>query len=157
MANNLWNLRQGNLDASNHVHHPHYNNSPIACRLCNQIFLSNQALLSHIESHIAHEENNLKTLTNPPRQNISGGGARCVLPPAQLTQPPLLNYSSSMNNVTATRVDFPGSQLLMTEGSSMDGTKQYIKQLEKPIKSIEIIDLVDEENDLQAVDLNLTL
>jgi hypothetical protein len=52
--------------STNHERHePFYNPTQIACRLCDHVFLSTHALISHIESHMAEEE----TTTAPRRQH----------------------------------------------------------------------------------------
>lgn len=61
MAEHGWNLRHRNMQhgLTNHARHdqPFHNpTSQIACRLCDHVFLSTQALINHIESHIAEEE-----------------------------------------------------------------------------------------------------
>lgn len=38
-------------------HHP-YMPTQIACRICNRVFVSTQALINHIESHMVNEESN---------------------------------------------------------------------------------------------------
>lgn len=48
MAGYGWNLRHGRQQL------PH-NPSQIACRLCNQVFLSTQALINHIETHMVED------------------------------------------------------------------------------------------------------
>lgn len=43
--------------STNHeLHEPFYNPTQIACRLCDHVFMSTQALINHIESHMAEEE-----------------------------------------------------------------------------------------------------
>jgi hypothetical protein len=44
--------------STNHIarHEPFHSPTQIACRLCDNVFLSTQALINHIESHMAEEE-----------------------------------------------------------------------------------------------------
>ncbi|XP_048332681.2 formin-like protein 2 [Ziziphus jujuba] len=57
MAGYGWNLRHGNVQGLNRGRQqlPH-NPSQIACRLCDQVFLSTQALINHIETHMVEDE-----------------------------------------------------------------------------------------------------
>ncbi|GLT71423.1 hypothetical protein SLA2020_434410 [Shorea laevis] len=58
-----WNVRPRNMHGStNHARHQHdhqqpfYNPTQIACRICDHVFMSTQALINHIESHMVEEE-----------------------------------------------------------------------------------------------------
>lgn len=51
MAGFGWNMRQG----SNNMH-DQKDSTQIACRICDQVFLSTQALINHIETHMVHDE-----------------------------------------------------------------------------------------------------
>lgn len=48
--------------STNHARHQHdhqqpfYNSTQIACRICDHVFMSTQALINHIESHMVEEE-----------------------------------------------------------------------------------------------------
>ena len=61
MAEHGWSLRHRiNMQhgSTNHIarHEPFHNPTQIACRLCDHVFMSTQALINHIESHMAEEE-----------------------------------------------------------------------------------------------------
>ncbi|KAB8495643.1 hypothetical protein FH972_025385 [Carpinus fangiana] len=61
MAEHGWNLRHRiNMQhgSTNHIarQEPFQSPTQIACRLCDQVFMSTQALINHIESHMAEEE-----------------------------------------------------------------------------------------------------
>ncbi|GAU41489.1 hypothetical protein TSUD_13710 [Trifolium subterraneum] len=147
----------------------------VACRLCNRVFISGQALITHIESHMEHEEAAIRRLYpqaqfpshyfrpgfhvpidtqyinggrifHPqPRRNqfCNVGSMQMQLPPHVLPNPHVYQWKH------------------LEEESSNDGTKAYIMQLEKPIKKIDFIDLVsnddDMSNDVHTLDLALKL
>ncbi|CAK8570691.1 unnamed protein product [Lathyrus sativus] len=155
----------------------------VACRLCNRVFISTQALVTHIESHMKNEEAAIRRLYSiehiiPQRrfpshcfplgfhvplmdtQNMNEG--RTFQPqPMMIPQPRKKQFLSvgSMQMQFSPRV----YQLKhLEEESSNDGTKAYIMQLEKPIKKIDFIDLVnndddDDNSDVHALDLALKL
>lgn len=156
----------------------------VACRLCNRVFSSTQALVTHIESHMENEEAAIRRLYSiehiiPQRrfpycfplgfhvplmdtQNINVG--RNFHPQSMMIPQPRKNQ---FFNVGSMQVKFPPHvyQLKHLEDeSSNDGTKAYIMQLEKPIKKIDFIDLVnnddgddDDNSDVHALDLALKL
>lgn len=185
-------------------------NNQIACRLCNRVFGNTQTLITHIESHMEHEEAAIRRLyspehINPQRQfsshcfppgfplpidtsqNINDGRIFQQQPlgiPQPIRNPFLVGsrqiqlpphvLSSSINNNNNNNVNGFLAQLANPhvyqwkqpeEESSNDGTKAYIMQLEKPIKKIDFIDLVHNDDDnnnnhnsnVQTLDLSLKL
>lgn len=218
MANGFGNLWH---DVLNYVQHPplqtHNNNNTgqqIACRFCSRSFISTQALITHIDSHMENEEVAIRRLYSsqhinsqrqfaptshcfppgfpvpidpqnmitdhqhgrvfqlapPPQQPMrrnpffSAGQVGSSQQPVRQMQPvpPHVNLPSG----TGLLAQFPTPQVhhhqywKPEEESSNDGTKAYILQLEKPIKKIDFIDLVnidDDNSDVPTLDLALKL
>lgn len=186
--------------------------SQIACRLCNQVCSNREALIAHIDSHLAREEITLRTLNHQPHnqvqsfpsqlsetlrnhqfaptsfprvslsppvpemnRNISDiralwapPGLTQVVPPSRINhtlfsvnvnkpsasapmQPPLLGLSSTMNSHRCISTQPFQSRNVVDEIPISEGAQPFIKMLDKPIRKIEFIDLVnldDEEMDL---------
>ncbi|KAK2453883.1 hypothetical protein P8452_01399 [Trifolium repens] len=152
MANGFSNMRQDSLNS-------------VACRFCNRVFISSQALVTHIKTHMEHEKAAIRRLY--PTKDIN--------PQAQF---PSHNFRPSFHvpidtqNINGDRIFHPqprrnqffnvGSMQMqlpphvyqwkhLEEESSNDGTKAYIMQLEKPIKKIDFIDLVSNDDDMDGV------
>lgn len=173
---------------------PHNNPDQVGCRLCNQVFMGTQALIAHIESHIAHEEIAIRSLNSPNHINSQKGQVSHRFPPTLPMPMPLqetINFANSkifQSPPQPTRMPQPRRNPFFSVahvGSSQpirqmlfppqlpipqaqwkpeeypnDGTKAYIKQLEKPIKKIDFIDLVgmdDDNSDVQTLNLALKL
>ncbi|KAF7837453.1 putative transcription factor C2H2 family [Senna tora] len=96
----------------------------------------------------------------PPRRSLDilsaiGRGSASI-------QPPSLGFSPNNNGLMLATQQFQGRSQQVEEMSTIasDGTKPFLKILDKPIKKIEFIDLVnidDGESDSQALDLTLKL
>lgn len=56
MAEYGWNMSHRNMHGLNPGGQRPYSPTRIACRLCDHVFLSTQALINHIESHMREEE-----------------------------------------------------------------------------------------------------
>ncbi|KAI4318054.1 hypothetical protein L6164_025863 [Bauhinia variegata] len=174
MANNHRNSPEGNVHASNRAGQCRH-----ACRFCNQFFLSNEELIAHFDSHMEHGEISLRrgyqpwqmplldagnfsenmmflppqhpAMMYPTRRNTFPGAGRVVrVPSMHCMQSPLPG-----NNLMIENLPYSHFHLLMGEESAIDGTMPYIKLLEKPIKSIEVISLDDDDE--ESPDLSLTL
>ncbi|KHN10070.1 hypothetical protein D0Y65_025597 [Glycine soja] len=161
-----------------------YNNTnPKGCRLCNQVFTDTQALLTHVESHMAQEEDSLRRLnSSPPDVNSQmqlgsqqfppqpamgdGRNFQAQSQPMRMPQPisknPIFNSSQIGSSSTPIRQMQVSPQAFPFSGSiNGDGSKPYISKLEKPIKKIDFIDLVNMDGDdnleVEAMDLDLKL
>ncbi|KAL5066886.1 hypothetical protein RYX36_017773 [Vicia faba] len=155
----------------------------VACRLCNRVYISTQALVTHIESHMENQEAAIRRLYSKKdiilqrqfsshcfplgfhvplmeTQNINDG--KTLQPQSMMFRQPRKNQ---FFNVGSMQMQFPPHVYQLKhlgEESSNDGTKAYIMQLEKPIKKIDFIDLVnndedDDNSDVYALDLALKL
>ncbi|OAY55555.1 hypothetical protein MANES_03G163100v8 [Manihot esculenta] len=62
---------------------------PIACRICNHVFMSSQALIEHIESHMADEDPNSRR----PQNLISCQRNPFANPSSQASLPPTLPFT----------------------------------------------------------------
>ncbi|KAJ1391821.1 Zinc finger C2H2-type [Sesbania bispinosa] len=155
-----------------------------ACRLCNQAFINTQALITHIESHMEHEKAAIRRLYNSPQdinshkqvvfdhfpssfqfpketQNITEGRF-FQSSPQPLTMPqPGINPFFRNEVAGITELSTPQFyQRKLAEESPKHATKAYIMQLEKPIKKIDSIDLVnidDDNSKVQTLDFALNL
>ncbi|KAB2599847.1 hypothetical protein D8674_010118 [Pyrus ussuriensis x Pyrus communis] len=57
MSRYNWNWRQGNMFGSSNPAPPRATDlTQIACKLCDRVFMSTQALIAHIESHLADDD-----------------------------------------------------------------------------------------------------
>jgi len=173
-------------DVLNYAHFSElYNNTgPKGCKLCNQVFTNTQALLIHLESHMAQEEMAIRRLYSSPQSLNSQKQLGLQFPMQPLgdgrifqSQPqPIMEMSHSLGRNSFSNVSQIGSsnashfpirkmqgspQVFPYDGSiNDDGSKAYILKLEKPIKKIEFIDLVntdDDNNPMEEVDLDLKL
>ncbi|KAL1367995.1 hypothetical protein AAHE18_02G088500 [Arachis hypogaea] len=172
---------------------PLNNNHPnqISCILCNQTFMSTRALMTHIESHIAHEKVVLQNLITSPNYNVNsqiGQSFQRFHPniPMPMPKQETINFAndskfnqtpqkisslfgvgqigSSSSSHSIRQIMFPpqppNQQLFQwkPQENPNDGTKAYIKILEKPIKKIDFVDLVAMDDDnLDVLKLNLGL
>ncbi|KAK7344504.1 hypothetical protein VNO77_14173 [Canavalia gladiata] len=172
MANGFVNLGHNVLNYAQHPAPFNNNTSPISCRLCNQRFTSTQALLAHIESHMACEEVAIRRLYSPQHVNsqmqlashhfpptpIMGDGRIFQSPPQHMALPRRNPFSNATSQVGSSSQ--PIRQMAPWNVINDDGTKAYLMQLEKPIKKDDFIDLVnvDDDNlDGQTLDLELKL
>jgi len=158
MANEFSNIRH---DVSNLV----------GCRYCNRFFTNTQTLATHIESHMEYEEAAIRKLYSTEHINPKRQFPPQCLPPhdGKIFQPkptvirPHPSRNPFFGHVGYRQMQLPPhvNQSKHLEGqSSNDGTKAYIKQLEKPIKKIDFIDLVnndDDNPDVNTLDLSLKL
>ncbi|KAK7393714.1 hypothetical protein VNO78_22278 [Psophocarpus tetragonolobus] len=178
MANNFYNNGQ---------FPEHYSPGPNGCRLCNKVFTNTQALLTHIESHMAQEEFAIRRLYSSPQhvnsqmqlgshqfppQRIMGDGrvfqAQSQLPmgmPQPIRRNPFFNASQigpSSVPIRQMQHQHPSQVFPYVGRINDDGSKAYISNLEKPIKKIDFVDLVnvDDDNNSEveaALDLDLKL
>lgn len=202
MADNFCNPR---LDLLNYAQNTN-NTDQITCRLCKRVFRSNQALITHIDSHMAHEEGVIRRLysinhINPQthashlfspsfpmpmqlQETRNFPDNNSILQPMALPQqrrnsffsasqvgtstpirqmqlsPQVLSCAGNNNAAEIARLPIPPQvpQRKREEESPIDGTRAYIMQLEKPIKKIDFIDLVNMDDDNSDVEpLNLAL
>ncbi|CAJ1967060.1 unnamed protein product [Sphenostylis stenocarpa] len=182
MTNHLYN------DVLNYAQFPEpYNNTgPKGCKLCSQVFTTTQALLNHLESHMAQEEvairrlysssqhvNSQKQLGSsqfPPQLTVGDGRIFQPQPQPgimQMPQPfirnPFFNVSQiGSSSLPARKMQVPPPKVFPCDVSTNDdGSKAYILKLEKPIKKIDFIDLVNVDDDnnsnVEEVDLDLKL
>ncbi|KAG2403655.1 hypothetical protein LR48_Vigan02g004900 [Vigna angularis] len=159
------------------------NTSSKGCKLCNQVFISTQALLVHLESHMAQEEIAIKRLHSLPQhvnsqkqlgfqlpiQPIMGGGRVFQAQPQPIMETnhsirrnPVSNASQiGSSSVPIRRMQVPSQLFPYGANINDDGSKAYILKLEKPIKKIDFIDLVNTDDDnnseVEEIDLNLKL
>lgn len=169
MANGFCNSSH---EGSNFAQHPPHNNtSQNPCTLCNRVFPSTQALITHVDSHIEHEEGAIRRFYS--HQNINDGWFFQSQPsppqPMAMTPQPRRNpFFSPGSQVGSSpsvirQMQLPPQLHVLSPArihqSQYDGTKAYITQLEKPIKKIDFIDLVniDDDDDSEAQPLDLTL
>ncbi|WVY96327.1 hypothetical protein V8G54_028478 [Vigna mungo] len=159
------------------------NTSSKGCKLCNQVFTNTQALLIHLESHMAQEEIAIKRLYSLPQHVNSQKQLGFQLPIQPMmgdgrvfqaqTQPilemthsirrnPFSNSSQvGSSSIPIRRMQIPSQVFPYGASINDDGSKAYILKLEKPIKKIDFIDLVNTDDDnnseVEEVDLNLKL
>ncbi|KAK4538929.1 hypothetical protein RGQ29_032157 [Quercus rubra] len=183
MGEYRWNMRHGNMHEFNNSqrHHP-YMPTQIACRICNRVFVSTQALINHIESHMVNEEalcpNPLRpnfALSIPPRETPQlfenrlapvqpialperhhfYGGSRFIAPQPNLL--PLLP-PMPMNKFALPpqmMLSAEQTQRRMVEEPPSDCTRPFIDQLDHPI--VLSIQAADSNNDDDKLDLTLKL
>ncbi|KAM1067133.1 hypothetical protein FF1_022423 [Malus domestica] len=94
MSRYNWNLRQGNMLGSSDPAPPRATDlTQIACRLCDRVFMSTQALISHIDSHMGDGDRTtgrLRQLNNLPNNInafISSNAPTRPVPIFPLTNP----------------------------------------------------------------------
>ena len=141
-----------------------YNNTgPKGCKLCKQVFSNTQALLIHLEFHMAQEEIAIRRLYSLP-QHVNYQKQFPLQPMAdgRFFQSIGRNPFSNANQIGSSSMPIRRMQVQAQYDASMndDGSKAYILKLEKPIKHIDFIDLVnidEDNNSLQQLDLDLKL
>jgi hypothetical protein len=150
----------------------------VACRLCNRVFINTQALITHLESHMENEGAAIRRLYSTDHINPQVQFPSHCIPPGfhvpidtqnindgRIFQPqPRRNHFLNVGSMQLTQHGLPNQHFYqwkhLREESSNDGTKAYIMQLEKPIKKIDFIDLVGNDDDnsgAQSLDLALKL
>lgn len=135
-------------DFSNKRHDVQYS---VACRVCNQVFRSNHALVTHMESH---EGASIRRFYSEP-----------VNPQGQFlwySSPPGFHVPNDTQNMNDGRIFQPQPHPMMMFQPTRnqipshvlpnDGTKPYIMQLEKPIKKKD-----DDNSAVPTLDLTLKL
>lgn len=92
MAGFGWNMRQGNTDM-----YDQKGSTQIACRICDRVFLSTQALINHIETHMVHDETAAAAATGRARSHHHQNDQlnSIMLPPRRN---PLLQQPANPNN-----------------------------------------------------------
>ncbi|KAJ6769128.1 hypothetical protein OIU74_022736 [Salix koriyanagi] len=153
MAGFGWNLRRGNTLGSKTPSLP----SQIACRLCDHVFASVQALIDHTESHMienveaARWKNGLSfsssradPTANPFKRNLafSPSSTPQNIPSAQ----PVSTPQSQLSLLARTSKYTAGSQQIpltlptvqprgIEEPHDIDRTRPFLQQLERPFSS----------------------
>ena len=151
----------------------------IACRLCNQMFMGNRALVYHLESHMTEDGNistrqqEIKFISHHRERNDSSTHQLqsnfAIRPSIQNCYSPVQNPAPAGHHVPTVRFDVPSPQLQssrirpqptpsvqpakqrMIEQVRSDFIKSYIDQLDKPIQeTVELIALdYDDEKKLE--------
>ncbi|KAG4917178.1 hypothetical protein JHK87_054735 [Glycine soja] len=179
MANNFYN----NAQFSKLYNNP----DPKGCKLCNQVFTNTQALLTHVESHMAQEKDVVRRLNSSPPQHVNSQiqlGSHQFPPPPTMDDIRIFQSQSQLMGMPqpiSRNPFFNSNQIGSSSSSSMpirkmqvlphafpyvgningDGFKAFISNLEKPIKKIDFIDLInvddDNNSDVEVMDLDLKL
>ncbi|CAL0303216.1 unnamed protein product [Lupinus luteus] len=179
--------------------------------LCKQVFMTTQALIAHIESHMKNEEVKIRSLYSPnyinsQRQQVSPffpptfpmtrqlqetrnfsdnsnsfqaspqssathllrrnsffctSQVGALTPNREMKLSPSVLSCAGNNAIDLANLSFPQTRKRkLADVSPVDGTREFIAQLEKPLKKIEFIDLVnmdDENSDVKSLNLALKL
>ena len=144
-------------------------------------------LLTHVESHMAQEKDVVRRLNSSPPQHVNSQiqlGSHQFPPPPTMDDIGIFQSQSQlmgMSQPISRNPFFNSNQIGSSSSSSMpirkmqvlphafpyvgningDGFKAFISNLEKPIKKIDFIDLVnvddDNNSDVEVMDLDLKL
>ena len=161
-----------------------FNQLFFACKFCNQVFTNFQLFKTHHDSHFVHENlamrrlnhiNSQRVLCQPnfPRPMLMQGtdgnfaGNVAFQEPQQqqallISQPRVNQFSNPSLQVVASQPPMPSSVappiLQMNdqmEASSIDGTRAYINQLDKPIENNVCANSANINDDIMNLELGL--
>lgn len=144
-SNSFFSITTMANDFSNKRHDVQYS---VACRVCDQVFRSNRALVTHMESHEGasirrhysepfNPQGQFLWYSSPPGFHVPYDTQN--MNDARIFQPqphPRAMLQLTRNQIPSHVLPNPPVYQLehLEEESSNDGTKPYIVQLEKPIK-----------------------
>ena len=132
-----WDSGSRNMYRFDHVQHRPQNPPQIACRLCDQIFMSSRALINHLESHMTEDGTISATrqqetnLISPQREgNVSINQFQsnlALLTPLQEIRPSIQNCYSlvqntavpARNHISTAQFDVPSPQLQLAWSNYM--------------------------------------
>ncbi|KAJ8765208.1 hypothetical protein K2173_011468 [Erythroxylum novogranatense] len=174
MAGFGWNSSLGNTISSNSNGFP---TTPIACRLCDEVFMSVSALITHVEGHILSNAKQHEPNINQPLQIQGDSSVNPIHPSSSPTPPPepdhplsqnigifntavqnyaiAKDYSNNLANGSMGEAHIPAS---MGESASDDSTMPLLQKLQRhyPYK-LKLREMDNEHKNMRDLDLTLRL